>query len=139
MALTVDQVAAELQIGVNRCYELVEARVIPAFRISNGSIRIPRDLLHAWCIARAMEETYSDDTGGLNLPPFLALMLSGAFAADAGVEVLNRVQSSSEIIPCSIPRGQTANGVAPESGRRRSSGARRRPGRPKQSRRADKR
>lgn len=116
MALTVDQVAAELQIGLNRCYALVEAKVIPAFRVGDGSIRIPRDLLQAWCIARAMEETYGDGAGGLNLPPLLAHVLSGTLVDDAGAE-----------------------GAAPESGRRGPAGVRRRPGRPQQSWRADER
>jgi len=116
MALTVDQAAAELQIGVNRCYELVEARVIPAFRISNGSIRIPWDLLRAWCIARALEETYGDGAGALNLLPHLAHMLSGTVVDDAGAE-----------------------GAAAEPGRRGPTGIRRRPGRHQQNWRADKR
>lgn len=83
MALTIDQVAAEVQIGVNRCYELVDAKVIPAFRISEGNIRVPRDLLQVWCAARALEETYGDGAGGYNIPPLLQRLLVGTLADDA--------------------------------------------------------
>lgn len=82
MALTVAQTADEMQIGLNRAYELVEAKVIPSFRISDGNIRVPRDLLRAWCIARALEETYGDGAGGYRIPPILARLLAGTIADD---------------------------------------------------------
>jgi len=82
MALTVAQTAEEMQIGLNRAYELVEAKVIPSFRISDGNIRVPRDLLRAWCIARALEETYGDGAGGYRIPPILARFLAGTIADD---------------------------------------------------------
>jgi excisionase family DNA binding protein len=69
LGLTVDQVAAELQIAVSSAYKLIEAKVIPAMRPTPGAVRVPRPLLQQWMIDRAMEETYGDADPAEDLGP----------------------------------------------------------------------
>lgn len=53
LCLTVKELAAELGIGMNNAYQLVNSAGFPVVRFGERKIRIPRAALEAWLLRQA--------------------------------------------------------------------------------------